>query len=228
MLNLFINPSHALFDSQLVESDVQFQVQLIKDAIANLSVSNRNISYTYFEPEQGEAGTCSIFGQLKEQPYNLAAILNGESRENDQALYALGAVVNYVIESTQAEWFGIYQTRLNAKGERVLVKLAYSGVESRAEFPLTAEFAHLSTNVQVGLTGSSRIINNVEEFVANGGEYYTCDPKVKAEACLPIFNENGDILGITDTEAFNQNFFDEKVIAILLAANIVIAELLPQ
>ena len=47
---------------------------------------------------------------------------------------------------------------MNAAGIPVLVKLAYVGRPSRAEFPLTKEFAEKSTNSTVGLTGRATVI----------------------------------------------------------------------
>ncbi|MDC2890843.1 hypothetical protein [Psychrosphaera algicola] len=68
--------------------------------------------------------------------------------------------------------------------------MAYFGEPSRAEFPLTPEFATISNNSFVGLYGEKRTINDVQKYVADGGEYYTCDPKVKSELCWPILSPN--------------------------------------
>jgi putative methionine-R-sulfoxide reductase with GAF domain len=104
--------------------------------------------------------------------------------------------------------------------------MSYFGKPSRAEFPLTEAFSQLSNNVYVGLNGEKRTINNVEQYRQSGGEYYTCDPKVKSELCWPIIsNKNNtssttktEILGIIDAECFENDRFDETTQAIFHTA----------
>ncbi len=54
-------------------------------------------------------------------------------------------------------------------------------------------------------------------YLAAGGEYYTCDPKVQAEACLPLVNASGQVLGIIDSEAFEKQIFAGDELALLCA-----------
>jgi putative methionine-R-sulfoxide reductase with GAF domain len=136
------------------------------------------------------------------------------------------AIVQFYQANSASHWFGVYQRRNNPAGETVLVKLAYFGAESRAEFPLTAEFAAISNNSTVGLSGQGRIINDVAAYLAQGGEYYTCDPKVQAEACLPLLDANDAVLGIIDSEAFTQNLFAGKELALLIAVALTLPALL--
>ena len=124
-------------------------------------------------------------------------------------------------------WFGIYQARQNPAGEAVLVKLSYFGAPSRAEFPLTAEFAAISNNSTVGLSGKARVINSVASYLQQGGEYYTCDPKVQAEACLPLYAQSGRILGIVDAEDFQPEVFNPQALALLVAVCLTIPDYLP-
>ncbi|MDP5206517.1 histidine kinase, partial [Alishewanella sp. SMS9] len=124
-------------------------------------------------------------------------------------------------------WFGIYQARANLEQEMVLVKLSYFGAASRAEFPLNTEFAKISNNSTVGLTGQARVINDVAAYLQQGGEYYTCDPKVKAEACLPLFAQSGKIVGIIDAEDLKQQVFTAEALALLVAVCLSIPECLP-
>ncbi len=105
------------------------------------------------------------------------------------------------------------------------MKLSYFGAPSRAEFPLTAEFAAISNNVTVGLSGKARIINDVPAYLATGGEYYTCDPKVLAEACIPLFDGSGQVTGIIDSEAFAKDFFNGRELALLIATALVVPTL---
>ncbi len=175
------------------------------------------LQWQYQVPELGEGGSCSLFGQLAAEPYDLAATLGGQSAENIALLGRISAVVRFYQANSRSHWFGVYQALTNPVGERVLVKLAYFGAESRAEFPLTAEFAAISNNSTVGLSGKGRIINDVPAYLAQGGEYYTCDPKVQAEACLPLIDAKDQVIGIIDSEAFEQQIFAGKELALLCA-----------
>lgn len=186
-----------------------------------------NLRWQYQIPELGEGGACSIFAQLQPEPYDLTQVLPANSAQTQQALTNLQALTNYYQQQSGLDWFGIYQARLNAQGDKVLVKLAYYGAASRAEFPLNAEFAKHSNNSTVGLSGVAKIINQVADYVAGGGEYYTCDPKVNAEACLPLFDQSGKIVGIIDAEDFNNNVFTADAIALLVAICIAVPQYLP-
>jgi len=176
-------------------------------------------------PELGEGGACSLFGQLAEQPYDLTTILGGTTAANQQLLEQMTVISAFYQLQSKSDWFGIYQRRMNPQGETVLVKLSYFGAPSRAEFPLTEEFAAISNNSTVGLTGKARIINDVPAYLQQGGEYYTCDPKVLAEACIPLYNEDGDVVGIIDSEAFQKQLFVADELALLIATAIVVPTL---
>lgn len=185
-----------------------------------------SVQWQFRVPELGEGGSCSLFGQLADVPYDLSLILGGQTDANQQLLAKVTAVVQFYQAQSASHWFGVYQRRNNPAGETVLVKLAYFGAESRAEFPLTAEFAAISNNSTVGLSGQGRIINDVAAYLAKGGEYYTCDPKVQAEACLPLLGADGAVLGIIDSEAFEQNLFHGKELALLVAVALTLPALL--
>ena len=168
---------------------------------------------SYQVPLLGEGGTCSLFGELDETPFDLTSVLSPEILA---MLPKVQSLVNWVQTHTDVDWFGVYLTRAVEGQDPVLTKLAYFGAPSRAEFPLTQEFAALSNNTSVGLSGEKRLINSVDEYRAQGGEYYTCDPKVKSELCWPIFSDinasaqqqEPTILGIIDAESFNEHQFD--------------------
>jgi len=191
----------------------QYQGQLKNLAQA----SPENIKWQYQVPELGEGGSCSLFDQLAADPYDLTLTLGGQTAANTQMLSQLQSIVDFYQLHSSSQWFGIYQNRLNQQGETVLVKLAYFGAASRAEFPLTAEFAAMSNNSTVGMTGKARIINDVSAYLTAGGEYYTCDPKVQSEACLPLLGTDGSVIGIIDSEAFAKNVFVGKELALLLS-----------
>lgn len=189
---------------------------LIKQIQQHCDSAQPELRLEYQVPLLGEGGTCSLFGELDETPFNL----NNELTEAELALLPkVQALTNWVQQNTQVDWFGVYLARNNKAGERVLTKLAYFGAPSRAEFPLTPEFAPLSNNTTVGLTGEKRLINSVAQYRAEGGEYYTCDPKVNSELCWPIFSHKNpksvqqepEILGIIDAECFKEHQFDLEV-----------------
>uniref|UniRef100_UPI0035B1D2EA hypothetical protein n=1 Tax=Chitinimonas sp. TaxID=1934313 RepID=UPI0035B1D2EA len=141
--------------------------------------------YQYRVPELGDNGACSLPDLLADAPYDLAATLGGVQEATTARLAALHALVQAVARDTGCGWLGIYQARELAGGP-ALVKLAYTGKPSRAEFPLTAEFAAHSNNSTVGLSGKARLIASVDAYLAEGGAYYTCDAAVQSEACLPL------------------------------------------
>jgi len=184
------------------------------------------IQWQYQVPELGEGGACSLFGQLAEQPYDLELTLGGRNPATTRMLEQVTAVVAFYRQHSRSQWFGVYQKRRHPDGGFVLVKLAYYGAASRAEFPLTPEFAAMSNNSSVGLSGKARIINDVGSYLTTGGEYYTCDPKVQSEACLPLLDADAQVLGIVDAEAFDQHVYSEKELALLLAVVDVVAGLL--
>lgn len=212
-------------------TDIQ---QLVNEQVAKMQSSLRNSSdksdselFSYPVPELGEGGSCSLFGQVADKPFDLTSVLGKPTEYSRKVLNKLHSVVDYVVDKTKLDWFGIYQTVNPANQEdKRLVKLAYEGAISRSEYPLTEQFAQISNNVQVGLSGESKVINNVSDYIEQGGAYYTCDPKVKAEACLPIYDGNNNVIGIIDAEAFDDNFFDSRCIALLVASCVVISGLL--
>ncbi|CAH9066367.1 hypothetical protein PSECIP111951_03561 [Pseudoalteromonas holothuriae] len=182
--------------------------------------------WSYFIPELGEGGACSLFGHLQEAPFDLSTLLL-PSDKNRIALSRLQSLVNFVQQASNVDWFGIYQARSTSEGEQLL-KLAYSGAPSRPLFPINQKFAETSNNIQVVMSGRARVINDVQEYVTNGGEYYTCDPKVQAESCLPLFDDANNCVGIIDAEAFSKDFFTPNMLALLIAVCIKIPQYLPE
>lgn len=188
-----------------------------------LAQHNAQVAWQYQIPELGEGGACSLFGHLQEEPFALEQYV---SQKEEQKMNNLQAIVDFVIEQSGVEWFGIYQIR-QIEEQSQLLKLAYYGAPSRPLFPVNEAFAQTSNNVQVVYNASGRVINNVQSYVANGGEYYTCDPKVKAETCLPLFDDSGKVVGIVDAEAFANDFFTPERVALCIAACKVSVQHLP-
>jgi L-methionine (R)-S-oxide reductase len=210
------------------EADVERAARDLVDAMGEkVEVGDESSLYTYTVPMLTEDGSCSIVDQLAPVPYDLAAILGGRSEQTTRRLVLLERLVERVQETTGADWVGIYQRRTNAQGLEVLVKVAYVGRASRAEFPLTHEFAQRSTNSTVGLTGRATVIDDVSKHVEAGGGFYVCDDGVQSEACLPILDGARGVAGIVDVEAKPKAFFGSERLAVVAALAIVAAAVLP-
>ena len=203
----------------------------IHDFIAQLStpmdVSNDAL-YRYEVPLSSEDGSCSLIDEMDPSPYDIARILGGESGANTRKLKLLNIMVTRATMVTGADWVGIYQHRVNPVGNPVLVKLAYRGRPSRAEFPLNAEFAKGSTNSLVGLSGQAKLIDDVAAYTAEGGGLYVCDDAVQSEICVPIVDAaDGKLLGIIDAEASPKAFFNPDRQSAIVAMALVVSALLP-
>ncbi len=210
------------------EADVERAVHDLLEAMAEkVPVNDADSLYRYPVPMLSEDGTCSLPGELAPVPYDLAPILGGRSAQTTRRLSLVERLVERVQETTGCEWVGVYQRRAKAAGIPVLVKLAYVGRPSRAEFPLTTEFATHSTNSSVGLTGQAIVIDEVSRHIQAGGGYYVCDSAVESEACLPILDDALNVAGIVDAEAHRRSFFRAERLAVIAALAIVVAPLLP-
>ena len=208
--------------------DVERAVRDLVDAMGEkVDVGDGASLYAYAVPMMTEDGTCSIVTDLAPVPYDLAAILGGRSEQTTRRLALMERLVERVQETTGADWVGIYQRRTNPAGVPVLVKVAYVGRPSRAEFPLTTEFAQRSTNSTVGLTGRATVIDDVAKHVEAGGGFYVCDEGVQSEACVPILGTSREVLGIIDAEAKPKGFFGLDRLAVIAALAIVSAPILP-
>ncbi|KZN62701.1 hypothetical protein N473_18935 [Pseudoalteromonas luteoviolacea CPMOR-1] len=219
MISAYLDKTQTSLDHTLVQSQL--------DALdAYLASHQAQTIWSYQIPELGEGGSCSLFGHLQEAPFELEAVIE-RTQENDVLLSKLQTIVEFVTNKTGVEWFGIYQSR-QVDGEQQLLKLAYNGAPSRPLFPINEQFAATSNNIQTVLSEKSRIINNIPEYIAQGGEYYTCDPKVQAEVCIPLLNDKLDCIGIIDAEAFSKDFFTADNLSVLVAACMKITHYLPK
>jgi len=199
---------------------------LIEAMTEKVAVTDPDSLYTYDVPMLTEDGTCSVVDQLAPVPYDLTPILGGRSEQTTRRLALMERLLERAQETTGADWIGIYQRRRNAGGE-VLVKLSYVGRPSRAEFPLTREFAERSTNSTVGLTGRSMLIDDVGRHVEAGGGFYVCDDGIQSEACVPILDDSREVAGIVDAEAKPRSFFGADRLAVIAALALVAPPLLP-
>ena len=207
-----------------VERAIRDLMEAMGEKVAILDASSL---YTYLVPMLTEDGSCSIVDELTPVPYDLTAILGGRSEQTTRRLALLERLAERAQETTGAEWVGIYQRRVNPAGVPVLVKVAYVGRPSRAEFPLTSEFAERSTNSTVGLTGRATVIEDVSKHVEAGGGFYVCDEGIQSEACVPILDDDRRVIGIIDAEAWPRGFFGADRLAVLAALAIVAPAVLP-
>lgn len=208
--------------------EVALAVADLLDAMgAAPAVSDTDALYRYPVPMLSDDGACSIVDELSPTPYDLAGILGGRSEQATRRLGLLRRLVERAQQTTGADWVGVYARRTRASGEPVLVKVAYVGRPSRAEFPLTREFAEGSTNSSVGLTGRALVIDDVARHVEAGGGFYVCDAEVQSEACLPLLDDTGAVVGILDAEAKPKGFFSVARLAMLTGLAIVAAPILP-
>ena len=202
----------------------------IHDFIAQLStpmdVSNDAL-YRYEVPLMSEDGTCSLIDEMNPVAYDLATILGGENEATTRKLKLLNILVTRATMVTGADWIGVYQRRRLATAGESLVKLAYRGRPSRAEFPLNTEFAERSTNSTVALSGQAKIIDDVSAFVAEGGGFYVCDDAVQSEFCVPLIDADGAVIGIIDAEASPKAFFSADRQAAIVAMALAAPVLLP-
>ncbi len=178
--------------------------------------SSLNRVYQFQVPKLSPDGSCSLHDELDPTPYDLSLVLGGRTIHNSTSLIVLQALISEIARQGGIDWLGAYQVRELPAG-RTLVKVAYEGLPSRAEFPLTEAFAKASNNASVGLTGRGLVINDVKAHRAAGGAYYECDPKVQAEACLPVFNDAGHLTGIVDAESSTAGFFTDPRLALVAA-----------
>ena len=209
--------------------------RIAADAAADPSVDESLVAWRY--PQVVAPGTCSrhlapdLFDALG-AANTLAAC--GEDKDSTLArLRSLRAVCAAVSSATKAQWVGVYQVvPLSAAASAAafitkyggdasasnLLKLAYCGAPSRPFFPLTKEFAAGSNNSTVAMSGTAVVYHDVLALPSDA-PYYTCDGKVRAEACVPIF-EDGDaskpVIGIMDVEAFEPRVFDPAVLGLVL------------
>lgn len=210
------------------EADVERAVRDLVEAMGEkVAIADPESLYRYRVPMLTEDGSCSIVDELAPVPYDLTAILGGRSEQTTRRLALLERLVERAQETTGADWVGVYQRRVNSVGIDVMVKVSYVGLPTRAEFPLTREFAERSTNSTVGLTGRATVIDDVSKHVEAGGGFYVCDDGVQSEACVPILDDTRQVVGIVDAEAKARGFYGAERLAVIAALAIVSQALLP-
>lgn len=175
--------------------------------------------YVHPIPEEGAQRVNGV-GPVDDR-YNLAPICGLEydperlrDHPNTARLVALHQTMEHLAEELNVDWIGVYRHATTPGGAPVLVKEAYVGADSRAEFPLTDEFAARSNVSSVGRTGNAALVN---DLAAYDGPYYECDERVQSEFCCPVL-AGEDVLGVVDAEAHDSGFFTEERVLTIAGA----------
>jgi L-methionine (R)-S-oxide reductase len=197
--------------------------ELLRDARRN--AASKDAVWRYRVPQVSPDGSCSLPDLLEPEPYDLHKWPGLAGQGWDLRLSVLQAFLAALNQQLGADWLGIYRRMQRPSGAPVLLKLAYLGAPSRAEFPLEDSFLARSTNTRVGMLGRAVCIDDVDTHVVSGGAYYACDAKVRSELCVPVPAPGGDALplGIIDAESFKPRHFDDSRSALLAAAAWVIS-----
>jgi putative methionine-R-sulfoxide reductase with GAF domain len=185
----------------------------------HLSAADASSLGQYRVPEVRD-GACSAPDRLQAEPFNIQAALEAAGGSCGlpvlRRLYALRGVCARLAAACDAQWAGVYlRTRPAGSDEEALLKLAYVGAPSRALFPLTPQFAALSNNSTVGLTGEAVVIADVQALPSDS-PYYSCDGRVRSEICAPICDCFGNVLGVVDVEAFAPGTFTPERVDLVL------------
>ncbi len=191
--------------------DLNF-LETVQKSSESLTIQDREDLYRYQVPKLSPDGSCGLPGSTQLDWYDLSAILGVSELEKKyhpvtHQLARNGEAVKCIQSVTSVDWLGVYKRVISPLGEDVLVKISYYGRASRAEFPLTPEFAQNSNNSSVGLSGKARYFQDLSVYE---GPYYECDQAVQSEFCLPILDENQRVIGIIDAESFQKNFFTNE------------------
>lgn len=232
-----VKPSVKLNEHEVADYVVKLRKLALDASEKSLEGVDLEKLFTFRVPIMDPDGCSRVDGTLAQDPYDLRKVLfsaeaqsvNGFFKQpQTRQVFVLDALVDRVINDVGVNWLGFYQKRKMRSGDDTLVKLAYRGAESRAEFPLTREFARKSNNSTVGITGTGIIINDIERYLwEEGGPYYQCDSRVHSEACLPVFAASSDeVIGIIDAESHERNKFSEREMTMLFGTCIALEEIL--
>ena len=188
----------------LKSSSEQFKESIATKKLADFDAAE----YEYLIPKLSPDGSCSLIGDLEETPFSLETVLGARTEDTAKYIHLMRYLVEIANKEVAADWFGIYQRFTLSDETDALVKLAYQGLESRAVFPLTEEFAKKSNNSSIGLTGKLILVDDVNQHTEAGNPYYTCDLSVKSEICVPVLDDQGTaVTGIIDAESAQPKFF---------------------
>jgi putative methionine-R-sulfoxide reductase with GAF domain len=119
-------------------------------------------------------------------------------------------------EKTAVQWVGFYRLANTTGDKRFLVKEAYDADppnHTRAEFPISEEWAQKSNNVKVAISREPVLIQNIAE---HRDVYYRCDARVLSEFCAPVLSRTGRCVGIIDAEAHRPYAFSDPCVALIL------------
>lgn len=216
--------------------DLESQVKkVINDSTVKIVSTQQELDnvFTYTVPIITEPQDSEVCSKLKDPiPFNLATRVLGleynldhlKTHSETQRILKLQEIIRIIQSQISCDWIGIYRLVNNlqfddkTKYDRVLIKEAYFGSFSRADFPVTEEFSKRSTNSLVALKGKAKLIQDVH---SHDGPYYQCDVRVQSELCVPIFH-NDNVIGIIDAEAHSPQFFskDDRIYKLVATCKI--------
>lgn len=167
--------------------------------------------------EGGISSDGDCLGSFNAEEY-LPFILDDDKVE---LLIAMDQVMEKMITMSAVDWCGVYmripdQDHLELPTESLL-KICYRGGSSRALFPLTNDPTQQSNSASVAMSAQANRIDDVKDYVSQGGHYYQCDARVQSEYCHPLVDQQGECIGIVDLESFEkQSFSDENFMSQIL------------
>ena len=94
---------------ELDRTELQIAVLTLSAVLSADKPAARQDLYRYRVPKLSEDGSCSLFEELAEEPYDLAPLFGGESPEATAALRNLLALVESVNLRVGADWLGVYR-----------------------------------------------------------------------------------------------------------------------
>ena len=213
---------------RLNASQATINVSAVAAEAANDSANDAAVKEWQY-PQVVSEGVCSH--KLAADTFNVLDAVQRASGASEASilgrLRALRAVCAFIAEKTGAQWVGVYAV-VGPSGDCIkyggdcnannLMKLAYIGAPSRPYFPLTQPFADNSNNSTVAMSGDAVVYHDVLALPSDA-PYYTCDAQVRSEACVPILDSEGTVIGIMDAESFSPDCFrPAESLGIVLAA----------
>lgn len=101
MINSYLEQAQLNVEQQLINAELEKLEQYLNSNAAPA------VRWQYQIPELGEGGACSLFGYLQDEPFNLNDYVS-QNTQTTAKLAQLQLIVDYVIENTQLDWYGIY------------------------------------------------------------------------------------------------------------------------
>ena len=166
-------------------------------------LQNNDHLLRYIQPKLDPDGNCPIVKEPGDE-YDLTTLLENPKQKPllMDLVVRLDRLVRWVNQQNDVSWLGVYLQH----GDN-LIKYAYQGAMSKAEFEISIENREKSVNARVFMDDKPVVIEDV--FKVDG--YYRCDASVRAELCCPIHGKDGKPMGIFDCEDKRVGFFSGEL-----------------